>query len=378
MESDASEYQKHLNAHVRGTGQWVLETDQFKKWIGTEEIGDLWIRGIPGSGKSVIAASLIKHLRDSNDAPVLFFFSGQIILSNRSSQSIIRHCLSQLLGYSDPLRSGLKRVLKAYSSVDEAPSDELWKQFSAALQGMPRVYCVVDALDEMDGGYHEFVSNLLDLRRQNPTSIKLALTSRQLPHLEVHLKGSCVLDLCLDRKNVDRDISVYISYRLHNSKIDLSPDKIQVVKDAIRERGKGVFLYARIMMEQMLRDPKEFISHIDELPDGLGNMYSNILADYAARFEITQAFQKFLLEWVTHALRPLRLIELAAVITSLADRGGLRPDQDAKLAVRNSCGPLLEICEDEVVQILHHSFTEFLLNLKVSHVQIPREEDDFQ
>ncbi|KAF4635278.1 hypothetical protein G7Y89_g2831 [Cudoniella acicularis] len=373
FESETSEYQKHVNAHVQGTGQWVLETDQFKRWIRTGEIGDLWIRGIPGSGKSVVAANLIKHLKSSSDAPVLFFFFRQIILSNRTPQSLIRDFLFQLLDYSAPLYSGLMKVMKAHPSIDEVPFDELWKQFSTALEGMPKVYCVVDALDEMDAGHDEFVSSLLNLGRRNPKSIKLALTGRQLPHLEVHLKGSCLVDLRLDRKNVDRDISIYISHRLQNCQVDLNSDEVQIVKDAICERGKGLFLYARMMMEQMLRDPKDFLFHLDDLPDGLGNMYSNILADYASRFDITQTFQKLVLEWVTQSIRPLRLIELAAIINSLPDRGGLQNDQDAKLAIRNSCGPLLEICEDEVVQIIHHSFTEFLLDLNVSHVQVPLE-----
>jgi ankyrin repeat protein len=61
---------------------------------------------------------------------------------------------------------------------------------------------------------------------------------------------------------------------------------------------------------------------------------------------------------------------LAAIVNSSPNRGGLQQDQDAKIAVRSACGPLLEICEDEVVQIIHHSFTEFLLNSDVSHIQM--------
>jgi ankyrin repeat protein len=77
-----------------------------------------------------------------------------------------------------------------------------------------------------------------------------------------------------------------------------------------------------------------------------------------------------ILQWVTHSLRPLRLLELAAIINATPNRGGLQQDQDAKIAVRSACGPLLEICEDEVVQIIHHSFTEYLLNSDVSHIQM--------
>jgi hypothetical protein len=41
-------------------------------------------------------------------------------------------------------------------------------------------------------------------------------------------------------------------------------------------------------------------------------------------------------------------------------RGIEVPQGEAKLMVRQLCGPLLEIMEDETVQIFHHSLTEFL------------------
>ena len=47
--------------------------------------------------------------------------------------------------------------------MDEVPFDELWKCFSSALSGMTKVYCVVDALDEMELGHDTFLAELLNL-----------------------------------------------------------------------------------------------------------------------------------------------------------------------------------------------------------------------
>lgn len=247
FDSDTSEYKKHLNAHVQGTGQWILATDQYRRWYTTDEIGDLWIRGIPGSGKSVVAASLVRRLLRIGEAPVLFFFFRHIIISNRSPQSLMRDSSFQLLDHSPSLQSSLKKVMKEHSNVEEVPFDELWKCFSSALSAMTKVYCVVDALDEMELDHDMFLADLLNLGRRNPESIKLALTSRQLPYLEAHLKGSSLVDLRLDRRNVDNDIAIYISHRLENCHIPFSEDDATAVKQAICERGKGLFLYARLM-----------------------------------------------------------------------------------------------------------------------------------
>jgi hypothetical protein len=370
FDSDTSEYKKHLNSHVQGTGQWIQETNQYKRWYKTDEIGDIWIRGIPGSGKSVVAASVVRDLKDRGDAPVLFFFFRHIIMSNRTPQSMLRDCSYQLLDHSHSLQRSLRKAMTAHSSVNEVPIDELWKSFSSALSGIEKVYCVVDALDEMEAGHDSFLVDLLNLGRRNPKSVKLALTSRQLPHLEAHLKGSCLVDLRLDRKNVDRDIATYISYRLKHCRIDLSEDQLRGIGEAICDKGKALFLYVRLMMDQCLQDPADFVSQLDKLPDGLGNMYTDLLQEHAARSETTEDFQKLVLEWVTHSTRPLRLLELAAAINSLPDRGGLKPDQDTKMSIRTCCGPLLELCENQVIQIIHHSFTEFLIDSNQHHVHM--------
>lgn len=260
--------------------------------------------------------------------------------------------------------------MKTHSNVDEVPVDELWKCFSSALSAMEKVYCVIDALDEMESGHDLFLADLINLGRRSPRSIKLALTSRQLPHLEAYLKGSCLVDLRLDRKNVDKDIAIYISHRLKHCQIPLTEDQSRGIEEAICDKGKGLFLYARLMMDQCLQDPAHFITQLDKLPEGLGDMYTDLLREHAARSGTNQEFQRLVLGWITHSTRPLRLLELTAVINLTEPLTPRRPLQETKMMIRTCCGPLLELCEDQVIQIIHHSFTEFLLDPEQHHVQM--------
>lgn len=374
--SPASEYRKHLNSRAPGTGKWILDTDQYRRWSDTDRIGDLWIRGIPGSGKSVVAASMVDGLQQRGDAPVLFFFFREIIETNRSPRSLSRDFCHGLLAHSTLLQSTLKKLKGQNPNVGTVPFSEIWECLSSALAAMPKVYCVVDALDEMEPGHGQFLHDLLNLGRKSPKSIKLILTSRQLPHLEKHLGGSCLLDLRLDRRNVDRDIAIYITQRF-KSEATLTKDEASEIKVAICERGKGLFLYARLVTDQLLLHPTIILPQLSQLPDGLGSMYTDILRDHAARSQTTAEFQRLVLEWVVYSARPLRLIELATMVDSLADRGGLSASQNAKLAIRSTCGPLLEVCEDGVIQIIHHSLAEFLLNRDVCHIQDARNYREF-
>ncbi|KAL2851541.1 hypothetical protein BJY01DRAFT_117222 [Aspergillus pseudoustus] len=75
-----SEFQKHLNSHVPGTGEWIRQTEQYKQWhedteAGAHGNGALWVKAIAGAGKSVVAARVVSHLQATErGAPVLFFF----------------------------------------------------------------------------------------------------------------------------------------------------------------------------------------------------------------------------------------------------------------------------------------------------------------
>jgi hypothetical protein len=70
-DSGGSEYVKHRFSHMKGTGQWIKDTDQYREWRESDKHGCLWINGMPGSGKSVVAARTTSDLAKDKDAVVL-------------------------------------------------------------------------------------------------------------------------------------------------------------------------------------------------------------------------------------------------------------------------------------------------------------------
>jgi ankyrin repeat protein len=374
FESEGSEYRKHLNAHVPGTGDWLFQTEQYKKWHGSRDTGALWIKGIPGSGKSVVAANLIQTLAKNENAPVLFFFSRRILRSNSEPRYLVRDCLYQALDHSALLQSRLKQVMEQHPEVERVPFHEIWRALMSTLPTIPMVYVVFDALDELAVEQDKFLDNLLDLGQKKPQSIKLIITSRPLPHLEKALKGPSLVDLRLAGRMVERDIATYITHRMiFQQERNLTMDDQSAIKDALCRKGRGLFLYARLMLDELLQQSSPVHLQLQQLPGSLGDMYVGLLHEHSARSGVSLEFQSLLLSWVTHSSRAFRLTELAALINSLGNRGGLGDSQDAKLMARTSCGPLLEVLEDETVQVIHHSFTEFLLDISRISARKPQE-----
>ena len=166
-----------------------------------------------------------------------------------------------------------------------------------------------------------------------------------------------ILRMRLEENKVDVDIVTYVKSRLETSSIP--PEQHYSIQAAVPGNANGLFLYAKLAMDAFLKEDAKVGEVLENLPLNLNIMYSKLLREHATKTETPTELQLLILQWATHATRPLRLIELADMINitqSLADPGL----KAAKGVVRSACGPLLEILLDETLCVVHHSLTEFL------------------
>ncbi|KAH7181907.1 ankyrin repeat-containing domain protein [Fusarium sp. MPI-SDFR-AT-0072] len=355
---ESSEYRKHLAFHLEGTGEWIHRSDNYLKWYESQEDGLLWIKGVPGSGKSVVAASMI-HKLSQEEIPVLYFFFRQIVDANHRPINLLRDWLDQILVYCPPLQASLKAYVDECRDLDSISIDELWRHLRTALASIPRIYCVADALDEMDHGNSEFINQLAELGDWKPSSVKVLLTSRPTSSVEAAIRGTRFLHIRMNEKAVDVDISTYVRYCLSGT--SLSERDQQLVKEAVPGRANGLFLYAKLAMKSFLEPEADIHETIRKLPLDLDAMYIGILREHARRSGISENTQVSILQWVTHATRPLRLLELADMLKTVDGSRFSDSLKENKGLVRAACGPLLEILPDESVSVVHHSLTEFLV-----------------
>ncbi|KAJ4313076.1 hypothetical protein N0V84_009610 [Fusarium piperis] len=357
---DGSEYRKHLASHLANTGEWLPRLDGYNKWHDSSDHGLLWIRGVPGSGKSVIAATLAHRLSEE-DVPVLYFFFRQIIDANHRPINLLRDWLDQILLYSPPLQSTLKEYIDTDRSLDSISMDELWRLLRMALASIPLTYCVVDALDEMDQYNDDFVRSLADLGHWRPSTVKVLMTSRPVVNVETPMRGISCIDIRMEEDLIDVDIATYVKHCLDGTTI--SETDRQRIKQAVPGRANGLFLYAKLAMKAFLEPNVNVSTALEMLPLDMEAMYVNLLQEHSRRSGISETTQVLILRWVTHSTRPLRLLELADMLKYVL--GGLSTSlKNNKDLVRAACGPLLEILPDETVSVVHHSLTEFLMGTK--------------
>ncbi|KAK0761397.1 hypothetical protein N5P37_006347 [Trichoderma harzianum] len=354
------EYRRHLSSHVAGTGQWLTSSNQYQEWMTNDEHGLLWIKGIPGSGKSVMAADLINEIAKSNPGcPVLYFFFRQIIDANHEPRALLRDWMDQILSYSPPLQKQLKEYVQENRSLDSISPETMWNHLRLAFASLPgKVFCVADALDEMDRGNEGFLKALGDIGQWRPKTVKVLITSRPVSSVEVPLRKTPCLHIRLQEALVDVDISTYVHFALSKSSIPESDWK--TIADAVPGRANGLFLYAKLAMDAFLEPNVDINAVLLKLPTDLNALYTDLLEEHAKRSGVPDNIQHLILQSVTHATRPLRLLELAEMIRISMFNDSKWDIKATKGLIRAACGPLLEILPDETVSVIHHSFTEYL------------------
>ncbi|KAJ8112394.1 hypothetical protein OPT61_g5228 [Boeremia exigua] len=366
--SEASEYRKHLSSHLPGTGAWVLGSSIYQQWHESSKHGLLWVRGIPGSGKSVLAARMVHDL-SQEQVPVLYFFFRQIVDANHKPRAALQDWLTQVLPYSPPLQLHLKTYIEdscgqeqrssQLRELDSVSMSDLWQHLRTALSHMSKAYLVVDALDEMDQGpqAEAFLQNLSELACWRPSQVKILMTSRPVANIKRSLSRTTILGLKMDEGSVDQDISAYVDSRLEQANI--LPEYYTLIQAAVPGKAKGLFLYAKLAMDALAKDGVDISQVLDEIPENLSQMYTQLLSQHAASSGIPVDEQQIIMQWMTYSVRSLRLIELADILSHqhMSVNGNLKA---AKGVLRSACGSLLELLPDETLCVVHHSLTEFL------------------
>ncbi|KAI0447555.1 ankyrin repeat-containing domain protein [Xylaria telfairii] len=362
--SPGSEFMKHMHSHVPGTCSWFHESPSCKTWRTPGRANCLAIRGVAGSGKSVLAASTIRQLQEAEpNVPVLFFFFRQTINKNHSARYLIRDFASQLLPHSQFLVSSLT-VLSKSCGVQGSEHNRLWDALVDSVGRIEKAYLVVDALDEMDEDDWSIIDRLTQLGNLQGSTTKLLVTSRPIPKIEETLRVFQVPYIRLDSTSTHPDVARYVTVSTHTLDRVISPEKEDIVREVICERAKGLFLHARLMIDALVEGLKAgriteetLPDSLDRLPYNLKDVYEELLKEHSRRSGVSAEQQARILMCVTKAKRPLRLIELGSLIARMRGSEDL---SEGKTMARASCGTLLEILEDETVSVIHHSFTEFL------------------
>ena len=379
---------------LRGTGKWLLKHERFKRWLESPTDSVLWLSGVAGSGKSVLASSMVQQLVEKSEgslrtAVIACHFFHYENARREPLKNVFRSLLYQVLSQSPQIMFGsghrerqqslLYPCLQPKAEREEEMPSEVWGNlFQASVleaSSLSCVYIVVDALDECeDAASYRVLSSLSALAStQGKQPIRIFISSRPSASHEL-FSNSCVQTIHLEKEN-SKDLKYFVHTEIRRRLPHLAHNP--TVPEEIARRARGVFLWVTLVVRTLLHRDNTDTSlelQLSMLPNNLNSLYNAMLQRIVSNGRASERMALRIFMWVSCSVRPLTIEELRAalsidpcldsafgsvsgVVPSVAVTEPSKPD-DARLALE-LCSELFLLDECNL-QFVHHTAREFL------------------
>ena len=236
----------HHRAHKQyepNTGGWMLRAPEWNDWIECKN-RSLWIHGIPGAGKTVLASYLIEEINShckawSEKRCTHIYYYCHFGHNQDEAAPFLRWVINRLCRTTNAVPSRVYNMFKHGGTPNLVDlMDALDIMLSASFD---TVYIVVDAIDESMPR-----ADLLKVLRDLATDarfekIQLLTTSREYLDIERVMEEVSV-GVSMHNSLVDEDIRIYVQSQLHtlpNFK-RWPPNLLAEAEQALMLKAKGM------------------------------------------------------------------------------------------------------------------------------------------
>ncbi|KAI1163957.1 ankyrin [Nemania serpens] len=328
-----------LKSAQRKTCQWLLKHQLLKSWADPSQMdthhGFLWIKGKPGTGKSISMKYLCQNAARAKTGSI----------REHSTEGMYRSLLWQLV---------------TFLSLEDAaswPIEALKEAFDSVIMQINsrEVFCFVDALDECpedeirDMIY--FFEELGERSIMSTSNMKVCFSSRHYPHITIRHGLQLVLE---DEDSHSNDIQHYI-----HSQLRIDHDRLrQKIEAEIFEKSSNIFLWAALVVDILNKEN-----------DKGGNISVQKRLHMLTRDAENIDEMILCIQWILFAKRPLRPEELYFAIQKgsgadacmVWDQEAVPIDHINRFNLNVSKG-LAEVTKKHAsIQCIHESVRDYLL-----------------
>ncbi|KAH7145573.1 hypothetical protein B0J13DRAFT_323366 [Dactylonectria estremocensis] len=203
--------------HERHTCAWFLQTLEWKSWVNsTRSTRLLWIHGIPGSGKTVLASFIIEQLREIYGGNVEVghaYYYCHFSHNQDEALPFLRWAVGKLCRQAKWIPPQLK-TLHDHGCDPTIP--ELESSLEAVCARFVTVYLIIDAIDESNprGDLLTVITTIANDNRFH--NVRILATSRLYLDIERCLARNSI-PLSMSNPFVERDIQVFVRAKLASS-----------------------------------------------------------------------------------------------------------------------------------------------------------------
>ena len=234
---------------------WILSHRDFIEWRDGDKTRLLWIKGDPGKGKTMLLIGVVRELqqlKSTHSGLVSCFFCQGTDSSLNNATAVLRGLIYQLLVQQQSLISHLREQYdKAGRQLFEDVNTfvALSKIFTEMLHDsrLPRVYLVVDALDECESGLFQLLDLIVRNASTSSSRVKWLVSSRNRHDIEERLRiddSPVELSLELNAESVSGAVDAYIDHKVSELARMKQYDSVlqDQVKDQLHQKANETFL----------------------------------------------------------------------------------------------------------------------------------------
>lgn len=342
----------YLQMKHKGSCEWVLTHEVLLQWAGRDR-SLLWIKGKPGSGKSMLLYYLIEEapaLEDPETIRLHFFFNDRGHDLEKSHIGFFRSVLHQLLCYDPGQRPELIDSFQEKLDIIGKPKEdwdwELWElraffklSLARILKEAP-IVLFIDALDECDKRQAEdLLEDIDDLFSNIPPSpfhFNVVIACREQPTWSLEDE----LTIKMHAEN-EKDIEDFVRAEFFEEDMPSKSETMQM----IIERANGSFLWARLICDAAIEleiegaSPALIKEKILRTPQEMSDMYRKIIDGIDDEERLSAMW--VMIEWILFAVRPLSPNEL---------RWAMAVDAESPHKSLKKCASAIDFIVDDFIE----------------------------
>ncbi|KAI0543263.1 hypothetical protein GGR58DRAFT_519395 [Xylaria digitata] len=360
-----------------GTCTWSLKNKSVQLFLQKKPVPQvLWLRGVAGSGKSVLSAELI-NFAELAGCNTIRFFCSRSYRSNTYDQ-IVKSLFLQILRKDSELIAYVYResVLAKASPSSTAIERLFHRALMTLLKPASRddyIWVFIDGINECDPQTETRIIELINLMvsnltRSNGITCKVLVSSRASDIISKKLRKKDELSLTEEKSSLSQAIKQYTSQRLQElhvklEQLSLTREEIEGIEQSITRKSDGMFLYARLILDYLANNifirSTQIKSAVNDLPEKLSDFYKQILSQILAHLNPQSVeLVRSMLGWVAFARRPLKRVEFLSAMAF--SEGDYSITTVAPGFILEVCNTLVEERADTTLSFIHNSVQEFL------------------
>ncbi|KAF1829385.1 C2H2 domain-containing protein [Decorospora gaudefroyi] len=247
------------------TAHWILQHETIKHWMEADvpNAPVVWMHGIPGAGKTILASAIIDECKRKLDFTTCYFYCHDGDQMTSSAVGILKGLADQLLDQFPQMLPPCytRRISSGEPSLRSiTPAKKILEDFCSTV---PKLFIIIDGLDECERVERSQILTILtDIVGQcemtEPGKLRVLVVSQDYADIRKSLQSSAANKITpkilrIMEKDNEGDIQAFT--RMWVDKItlrfSLTKDLTEYLRNLTVANAKGMFLYAKLVLQDL-------------------------------------------------------------------------------------------------------------------------------